>query len=67
MEIILALSGCFILFFVIYVAVRTGINDSKNLNIIRNELSMLKSELELLRKQLENNEEEQHLWQDGKP
>lgn len=66
MEILLALSGYFILFFVIYLAVRTGINDSKNLTHMKNELSTIKNELELLRKQSVNHEEEQESWQSGK-
>ncbi|MBH0160593.1 MULTISPECIES: hypothetical protein [Fictibacillus] len=67
MEILLALSSCFILFFVIYLAVRTAINDSKNLTLIRNELSTIKKELESLRKHAANHEEGQNFWQNGKP
>ncbi|WP_137789325.1 hypothetical protein [Bacillus sp. E(2018)] len=66
MEILLALSGYFILFLVIYLAVRTGMNDSKNLTHIKNELSTIKNELERLRKHSVNQEEEQESWQSGK-
>ncbi|ANC77274.1 hypothetical protein [Fictibacillus phosphorivorans] len=66
MEILFALSGYLILFLVIYFAVRTGINDSKELLQIRNELSTMKSELERIRKYSVNHEEEEFTWQNGK-
>lgn len=66
MEILLALSGYLSLFFVIYFAIKTGMNDSKQLMHIRTELSTIKSELELLRNQSANHEEEQASWENGK-
>ncbi|MFG6494676.1 hypothetical protein P8610_04915 [Fictibacillus sp. UD] len=54
MEIFLVLSGFFLLFAIIHYAVRTGIDDSKKMKIIRKELSEIKKQLAILEENKKN-------------